>query len=72
MKNIIFTIIVIAFSTNALAQEKAAQLGESQKAPEKTSAGGCTFSRTKKKVDSAKTASKTESKKAQTMDVKGN
>ena len=69
MKNIIFTIIFIAFSTSALAET--AQLGENQNPPAKSSAGGCAFARAKKAVDS-KSASKTESKRSKTLDVKGN
>lgn len=69
MKNIIFTIIFIAFSTSALAET--AQLGENQNPPSKSTAGGCAFARAKKAID-AKSATKTESKKSKTLDVKSN
>lgn len=70
MKNIIFTIIFIAFSTSTFAET--AQLGENQNPPAKSSSGGCAFARAKKRIESATTATKTESKKAKTMDIKGN
>ena len=66
MNKLLITVL-FAFSMNALAET--AQLGENQNPPSKTTAGGCSFARTKKVV-ATKTASKTESKKSSSMDVK--
>lgn len=67
MKKLIFAILFIAFSTSALAE---AQLGESQNPPSKVTASGCSFARAKKQVETS--TPKSETKKAQTMDIKSN